>query len=140
MTLRDPTSTPETAAPVASAAGHSPGEQRALLQACRALLAPLARLAVGHGLTFAAVAEVLKQGFVHAARAAHPGAAALSWERFSELVAKINLPVYALGGMAETSLTVAQHSGGQGIAAIRAFLEEPTANTVGANAFAPESE
>ncbi len=85
------------------------------------------------GVDFVTLAPVL-------ATPTHPGAAALSWERFSELVAKINLPVYALGGMAETSLTVAQHSGGQGIAAIRAFLEEPTANTVGANAFAPESE
>jgi hypothetical protein len=47
-----------------------------LLRACRAVLSPLARLAVGHGLTFAVLAEVLKQGFVHAARAAHPGVAA----------------------------------------------------------------
>lgn len=76
MTLRDPTITPDTAGPAAAGAGHSPGDQQALLQACRAVLTPLARLAVGHGLTFAAVAEVLKQGFVHAARAAHPGAAA----------------------------------------------------------------
>lgn len=75
MTLRDPTRTPEPGAPAASG-GHSPGEQRALLRACRAVLAPLARLAVGHGLTFAVLAEVLKQGFVQAARAAHPGAAA----------------------------------------------------------------
>lgn len=75
MTLRDPAPPPDAAAPAASA-GHSPGQQRALLQACRAVLAPLARLAVGHGLTFAAVAELLKQGFVQAARAAHPGAAA----------------------------------------------------------------
>lgn len=64
----------DNAAP--ASAGHSPGEHRALLGACRAVLAPLAKLAVGHGLTFAVLAEVLKQGFVHAARAAHPGAAA----------------------------------------------------------------
>jgi len=42
--------------------------------------------------------------------------------------------------MTEFSLSAARQSGGQGIAAIRAFLEEPAANTVGANLFAPESE
>jgi hypothetical protein len=75
VTLRDP-STPTDAGADAASGGHSPAEQRALLRACRAVLSPLARLAVGHGLTFAVLAEVLKQGFVHAARAAHPGVAA----------------------------------------------------------------
>jgi hypothetical protein len=60
----------------APAAGtHSPLEHRALLQACRAVAKPLARLAVGQGLPFAELAEILKQGFVEAARAAHPGVA-----------------------------------------------------------------
>ncbi len=54
---------------------HSPLEHRALLQACRAVARPLARLAVGRGLPFAELAEILKQGFVEAARAAHPGVA-----------------------------------------------------------------
>jgi 8-oxo-dGTP diphosphatase len=53
----------------------------------------------------------------------HPGAKVLGWEQFADLVAEVNLPVYALGGMTEASLTVARHSGGQGIAAIRAFLD-----------------
>jgi len=53
----------------------------------------------------------------------HPDAASLGWEQFAELVAKVNLPVYALGGMTESSLTIARQSGGQGIAAIRAFLD-----------------
>jgi hypothetical protein len=74
MTLRDLSSTPENGVDAVSG-GHSPGEQRALLRACRAVLAPLARLAVGHGLTFTVLAEVLKQGFVHEARAAHPAVA-----------------------------------------------------------------
>ncbi len=52
----------------------------------------------------------------------HPGAAVLGWEQFADLVAQVNLPVYALGGMTEASLNQARHSGGQGIAAIRAFL------------------
>lgn len=53
----------------------------------------------------------------------HPGAATLGWQQFSELVAQVNLPVYALGGMTVASLGRVRHSGGQGIAAIRAFLD-----------------
>jgi 8-oxo-dGTP diphosphatase len=52
----------------------------------------------------------------------HPGAATLGWQQFADLVAEVNLPVYALGGMSEASLDRVRHSGGQGIAAIRAFL------------------
>ncbi|MGZ8157971.1 MAG: Nudix family hydrolase [Methylobacter sp.] len=53
----------------------------------------------------------------------HPGAPSLGWEQFADLAAQVNLPVYALGGMTEASLDQARHSGGQGIAAIRAFLD-----------------
>jgi 8-oxo-dGTP diphosphatase len=52
----------------------------------------------------------------------HPGALSLGWEQFSDLVAQVNLPVYALGGMSESSLITARQNGGQGIAAISAFL------------------
>jgi 8-oxo-dGTP diphosphatase len=68
------------------------------------------------GVDFVVLAPVL-------ATQTHPGAASLGWEQFADLVAKVNLPVYALGGMTESSLTTAQQSGGQGIAAIRAFLD-----------------
>lgn len=68
------------------------------------------------GVDFVVLAPVL-------ATQTHPGAASLGWEQFAELVAKVNLPVYALGGMTESSLTTSQQSGGQGIAAIRAFLD-----------------
>ncbi len=68
------------------------------------------------GVDFAVLAPVL-------ATQTHPGAPALGWEQFTELVAKVNLPVYALGGMSESSLTVAQQNGGRGIAVIRAFLD-----------------
>lgn len=68
------------------------------------------------GVDFAVLAPV-------SATSTHPGAAVLGWEQFTELVAKVNLPVYALGGMTEAGLTTAQQNGGQGIAAIRAFLE-----------------
>jgi 8-oxo-dGTP diphosphatase len=53
----------------------------------------------------------------------HPEAAPLGWEQFARLVAKVNLPVYALGGMDESCMAVVRQNGGQGIAAIRAFLK-----------------
>jgi hypothetical protein len=46
---------------------------QALQDAMRALLVPLARLAVARGLPFAAVEGLLKQAFVQAASDAHPG-------------------------------------------------------------------
>lgn len=52
----------------------------------------------------------------------HPEAKALGWEHFAELTATINLPVYALGGMSKSDLSTVQQLGGQGVAAIRAFL------------------
>ena len=68
------------------------------------------------GVDFVVLAPVL-------ATQTHPDAAALGWTQFADWVAKVNLPVYALGGMTESSLDQARHSGGQGIAAIRAFLD-----------------
>ncbi|MBX3607832.1 MAG: hypothetical protein KF788_21340 [Piscinibacter sp.] len=50
----------------------APGEQPALLEAVRALLVPLAQLAVARGLPYAAVEEMLRGAFVAAAHAAHP--------------------------------------------------------------------
>ena len=70
------------------------------------------------GVDFVVLAPVL-------ATQTHPGALSLGWEQFSDLVSQVNLPVYALGGMSESSLITARQSGGQGISAIRAFLEEP---------------
>ncbi|MGZ5008010.1 MAG: Nudix family hydrolase [Methylobacter sp.] len=68
------------------------------------------------GVDFAVLAPVLPTQ-------THPGAATLGWKQFADLVAEVNLPVYALGGMTEASLSTARQSGGQGIAAIRAFLD-----------------
>ncbi|MDO9422703.1 MAG: Nudix family hydrolase [Methylobacter sp.] len=68
------------------------------------------------GVDFVVLAPVL-------ATQTHPGAVSLGWEQFTELVGNINLPVYALGGMTESGLVKVQQSGGQGIAAIRAFLD-----------------
>ena len=52
----------------------------------------------------------------------HPGTEQLGWQQFAQLVAKVNLPVYALGGLSESNLITTLEAGGQGIAAIRAFL------------------
>ena len=53
----------------------------------------------------------------------HPNAEPLGWEQFKKLVSQVNLPVYALGGLSECDVNKAQQAGGQGIAAIRTFLE-----------------
>jgi len=68
------------------------------------------------GVDFVVLAPVLPT-------ATHPGSATLGWGKFEELVAQINMPVYALGGMAVEDLAVACRAGGQGIAGIRAFIE-----------------
>lgn len=67
------------------------------------------------GVDFVVLAPVLPT-------ATHPGSATLGWEKFEELVAQINMPVYALGGMAAEDLTATCQAGGQGVASIRAFI------------------
>jgi len=52
----------------------------------------------------------------------HPDTPPLGWQKFADWVRPIALPVYALGGMALTDLDTVRLAGGQGIAAIRAFL------------------
>jgi 8-oxo-dGTP diphosphatase len=51
--------------------------------------------------------------------ASHPGALALGWTRFRELVRDCAMPVYAIGGLGETDLDRAWSAGAHGIAAIR---------------------
>ncbi len=51
----------------------------------------------------------------------HPGAEALGWQQFEQLVKQVPIPVYALGGMAVEDLAQAQQVGAQGIAAIGAL-------------------
>jgi 8-oxo-dGTP diphosphatase len=53
----------------------------------------------------------------------HPETDPLGWKQFAGLVSQVNLPVHALGGLSESCLDSARQAGGQGIAAIRAFLE-----------------
>jgi len=51
----------------------------------------------------------------------HPGAPALGWARFAELVSDHALPIYALGGVGDAEVPTAQGHGAQGVAAIRAW-------------------
>jgi hypothetical protein len=63
--VTDPSARPATTTPA--------GEPQALLDAVRALLVPLAQLAVTRGLSYASVDAMLRAAFVNAAHAAHPG-------------------------------------------------------------------
>jgi Family of unknown function (DUF6502) len=60
---------------VSSPDPSAPDEQQALLAALRAVLDPLARLAVARGLPYASLEETLKHSVVQAAAQAHPGLA-----------------------------------------------------------------
>ncbi len=52
----------------------------------------------------------------------HPDAAPLGWTGFAELVEKVNLPVYALGGMTSALRETAWRHGAQGVAGIRGLF------------------
>lgn len=52
------------------------------------------------------------------ATTSHPDQAGMGWDTFNSLVEGATIPVYALGGMAESDLAVAIECGAQGIAAI----------------------
>ncbi len=53
--------------------------------------------------------------------ASHPDAATLGWERFARWVESVNLPVYALGGMAPDDIGRARLHGAQGVVGISGF-------------------
>ena len=48
----------------------------------------------------------------------HPGVKGIGWKCFSELILRVDIPVYALGGMSALDVADAKISGAQGIAAI----------------------
>ncbi|MCB1649059.1 MAG: Nudix family hydrolase [Pseudomonadales bacterium] len=56
-----------------------------------------------------------------ASTTSHPDAPALGWQCFAELIAGVNLPIYALGGMQIADIPMALRSGAVGVAAISAF-------------------
>jgi 8-oxo-dGTP diphosphatase len=69
------------------------------------------------GADYAFLSPVLATG-------SHPEAIPLGWRVFSVWVEKMNIPVYALGGVKPSDIAFAQQQGAQGIAAISAFWEE----------------
>ena len=56
--------------------------------------------------------------------ATHPGARVLRWRGFAPLARCAGMPVYAIGGLGDADIAAASTSGGQGVAAIRAFWGE----------------
>lgn len=67
------------------------------------------------GVDFAVLAPVART-------ATHPNAQPLGWPLFAELLEQVNLPVYALGGLAPSDLPQARAAGAQGVAGITGFL------------------
>lgn len=55
----------------------------------------------------------------------HPDAEPLGWERATGLIARVNIPVYLLGGLGLGDLERAFEVGGQGVASIRGIWELP---------------
>ena len=55
------------------------------------------------------------------ATATHPEITPLGWDRFAEMVAEVNVPVYALGGVSRDDTEKAWLAGAQGISAIGAL-------------------
>lgn len=55
------------------------------------------------------------------ATATHPEITPLGWQQFSEMIAQINVPVYALGGVSRNDTEKAWAAGAQGISAIGAL-------------------
>lgn len=53
--------------------------------------------------------------------ASHPDTPGMGWERFSTLVERLTLPAYALGGMNDSLLSMAQAHGAHGIAMLRGW-------------------
>ena len=51
----------------------------------------------------------------------HPETTPLGWPAFRDLVETVNIPVYALGGLARHDCSIAWQAGAQGIAAIRSL-------------------
>ena len=51
----------------------------------------------------------------------HPDMEPIGWQKFSEMVRNVQIPVYALGGVSESDIAAAWSHGGQGVAAISAY-------------------
>jgi len=55
----------------------------------------------------------------------HPDAKPLGWQQFSRLALDATCPVFALGGLSPSDLSIARTQGAHGVAGIRAFSFEP---------------
>lgn len=53
--------------------------------------------------------------------ASHPNTPELGWQRFKTIASSVDIPVFALGGMTEKDLEIAQQHAAYGIAGIRNF-------------------
>lgn len=51
----------------------------------------------------------------------HPDATPLEWEHFAEITKRMQIPVFALGGLTPDDIDIAQHNGAYGIAGVSAF-------------------
>lgn len=52
----------------------------------------------------------------------HPDITPLGWQRFKGIASRLNIPVYALGGVTKNDVTQAKEHGAQGVSGIRGFL------------------
>lgn len=61
--------------------------------------------------------------------ASHPATQPLGWEAAAALIAGINRPVYALGGLTTADVSTARHHGARGIATISGWWQSPSPET-----------
>jgi 8-oxo-dGTP diphosphatase len=81
----------------------------------------LAELEVAHDMADYVLVSPVKETSTH--RQATP----LTWSGFNVISQQARIPCYALGGMNISDITSAVQQGGQGIAAIRCFVDDPAA-------------
>lgn len=53
----------------------------------------------------------------------HPGRSALGWPAFSDIITRLPMPVFALGGLSADDLSTAKAAGAHGVAGIRAIWQ-----------------
>lgn len=99
---------------------HLPATQLSNRPPCRWLAASCHNAQQLHqaeaiGADFALLSPVL-------ATPSHPTATPLGWDKFQQLTATSNIPIFALGGMTAQDKPTAQKLGAQGIAGITTFL------------------
>lgn len=74
--------------------------------------------AAGLGLDYAVLGSVRET-------ASHPGESGMGWARFTQLAARLPIPVFAIGGLGPADLDTSRDSGAHGIAAIQGAWGSP---------------